>query len=602
MDASPRDAGDGLRRLLPGGDPFVSGVWLAMISLAASAAFLFFGHAQFPGGAWHFTDWADAIAHGKKLYLEATQRDVGYPLLILLSGWPWTGSLVILFMFQASFSVAFPLMVYAMLWRISVIGAFIAGLTVIVSLVPYQFMKFVHHDQFHIFLMMLTVMLAVQFFSSRRLLYFFLSVIAALACIHTRPVSLLVFPLLLASFLIGEWALDRLRGRPAVAIAAPYFASVLLLALAGYANDAHRRAIFDIPAGQEEPQYLGAQLFYPVYINSADFGITISSETGPHTARIIADFRRQLGDDPSSSRRVQGVLSQRPSDSEFVRDEFLRFHDTDAFVDHVFEKPNIIYWRILTDDFYGVDYRDELLRSAAEIALANPRYVLAYGWRNLRAMLFEPGQGHSQWNSRGYHGQGMTLLPTVPDLAQAPGHLSETGIKEISVREARIPNWGRLLLEFAGKNYPGTYRTLVIATVIPMLLGFAIVIASLLYRAFGGSHETLKAMLPRLDAQLPVAAIASVFVFYHYAVVAFTVEPYIRYHEMTFILQVAAAFACLSLVWDVGVYALSGEKSLVMPRQFRAVSARFRISLIVAVALLTAGTIIGYVSLTGAGG
>ncbi len=50
---------------------------------------------QFVGGAYQFTNWAVAIAHGSPLpaRVEYAQRDIGYPLLLWLGGYPYSHSL-----------------------------------------------------------------------------------------------------------------------------------------------------------------------------------------------------------------------------------------------------------------------------------------------------------------------------------------------------------------------------------------------------------------------------------------------------------------------------------------------------------------------------
>ncbi len=43
---------------VPGYEPARTVFWLALASLTPTMLFLFIGAIQFPGGAWHFTDWA----------------------------------------------------------------------------------------------------------------------------------------------------------------------------------------------------------------------------------------------------------------------------------------------------------------------------------------------------------------------------------------------------------------------------------------------------------------------------------------------------------------------------------------------------------------
>ncbi len=105
-----------------------------------------------------------------------------------------------------------------------------------------------------------------------------------------------------------------------------------------------------------------------------------------------------------------------------------------------------------------------------------------------------------------------------------------------------------------------------------MLAGFAIAIWVLLYRLFGGSYDRLREILPRIDLQIGAVAVPTLFIFYHDAVVALTAEPYIRYHEMVFVLQVAAAFAGISLIWDVAMFVLFRGSVNVVEKRMEATS------------------------------
>ena len=62
---------------------------LTLISTLAAIFFLFAAKTLFPGGAILFVRYAWAIVHGATLAPEIASRDAGYPLLIILSGFPF---------------------------------------------------------------------------------------------------------------------------------------------------------------------------------------------------------------------------------------------------------------------------------------------------------------------------------------------------------------------------------------------------------------------------------------------------------------------------------------------------------------------------------
>src|SRR3954447_11228036 len=71
---------------LPSKSPHVDAGKLALLGAAIVIFFLFTGTYLYPGGASHFLAYADAVLHGHTLPVDIAQRDVGYPLLLLLGG------------------------------------------------------------------------------------------------------------------------------------------------------------------------------------------------------------------------------------------------------------------------------------------------------------------------------------------------------------------------------------------------------------------------------------------------------------------------------------------------------------------------------------
>src|SRR5262249_44897866 len=155
--------------------------------------FLYTGAYNIAGGGTHFIDWAMAIVNGTTLPATVAQRDVGYPLLYILSGFPLTHSFIGITIIQAAFAVAMPVLVYLSLVRASPTIAFFAGLICIVSLAPYTYMKWLYHDQAYMFFNILSVALLIEFLwtGRPRMLIFF--TFAALAASFTRPSGNLLY-------------------------------------------------------------------------------------------------------------------------------------------------------------------------------------------------------------------------------------------------------------------------------------------------------------------------------------------------------------------------------------------------------------------------
>src|SRR5262245_25326178 len=107
---------------------------LVLLGLGVTTYFLFTSIYYFPGGASHFMDYAHALANGTKLDPVIAQRDIGYPFLLLLSGYTITGSFVGITLITAAFAILMPVLVFVSIRRASPAAAFYTGLASIISL------------------------------------------------------------------------------------------------------------------------------------------------------------------------------------------------------------------------------------------------------------------------------------------------------------------------------------------------------------------------------------------------------------------------------------------------------------------------------------
>jgi hypothetical protein len=90
---------------------------ILFLSLAATVFFLISLHYYFPGGAQHFIDWANILVTGGRANPDMAQRDIGYPLLLVLGGYPCTHSFVGITFINAAFAALMPLFVYGIIGR-----------------------------------------------------------------------------------------------------------------------------------------------------------------------------------------------------------------------------------------------------------------------------------------------------------------------------------------------------------------------------------------------------------------------------------------------------------------------------------------------------
>src|SRR3990167_10246855 len=119
---------------------------LALFGMLFTTFFLFTSAYNFPGGASHYPNWAEAIVHGAKLPPDVAQREVGFPLLYLLGGFTITHSFIGITLILAIFAVLISVLVYVALVGVSPIVAFYTALACILTLSPFTYLKFFYPD------------------------------------------------------------------------------------------------------------------------------------------------------------------------------------------------------------------------------------------------------------------------------------------------------------------------------------------------------------------------------------------------------------------------------------------------------------------------
>jgi hypothetical protein len=150
-------------------------------SIFVTTCFLLAGKYELPGGASHFTAWANLIAFGGSTTSDMAQRDVGYPLLLVIGGYPFTQSFVGITLINTAFSVALPLLAYGIVGRGLPAVAFGVAVAVIFSATPYVFLKMIHHDQAYLFFTTLTLYCGVTFLRRKSFIWIYSMTGAALA-------------------------------------------------------------------------------------------------------------------------------------------------------------------------------------------------------------------------------------------------------------------------------------------------------------------------------------------------------------------------------------------------------------------------------------
>ncbi len=397
----------------PSRSAHVSAGKLALISTLFTMFFLFTAGYHFSGGGSHYPDWAEAIVRGMTLSPTVAQREVGFPLLYILGGFPWMHSFIGITLIFAAFAVLIPALVYWSLVRSSPTVAFYVGLVCIISLSPYTYMKFFYPDQGYMFFNLLSVALLIEFLWTGRIrmLYFF--TMAALAASFTRTAGNLMFPVLLTIAFIA------VRGR-----IAHYLGCALIFALATGAYQWHRYEIFDMRHQASVPSGKGMQIFYSTYLYLGDFGYRLSPDIGPNTKILLEKLREGLKPGAPQSVLVKRGL---PDDPPEFMDKHVYAYTPDELYEIIRTRPNEEYWAILM----AIDPNDQFyLDVAKEIARSHPWYIVEYSMRNLWHAVFDPGYATTRYNVNGYGKTGNDFIPG----SQGWGARSEDSVEQYGPR------------------------------------------------------------------------------------------------------------------------------------------------------------------------
>lgn len=369
---------------------------LALIGMIFCTFFLFTAAYVFPGGAIHYPHWAEAIINGTKLPASYAQREVGLPLLYLLSGFTLTHSFIGITLIYAVFAVLMGMLVYWCIEGVSPTVAYYSGLASIVTLSPFTYLKFFYPDEAYIFFNLLSVTLLMRFIYSKGVVrWLYLFTIVAVMASFTRTAGNLMYPVLLLIAYLST------RGR-----VLHYMVCILIFTAAVGLYQWHRYEVFDMRNQPSVPSGKGMQILYSTYLYLGDFGVRLSPNDGPNNKRLFERMREELGSDV----RKSTLIRERRGDSpEWFMEKYIYAYTPEQLIEKIATEPNEeYYWNVIM----GVDTNDQFfLNVAKEIMRAHPWYVVQYSMRNFWHALFDPGYATTRYNAEGYIHVGNQFVP-----------------------------------------------------------------------------------------------------------------------------------------------------------------------------------------------
>ena len=490
---------------------------ILLLSSIAAIFFLYTAGVHIAGGGSHFFDWAIHLAGSQQVFnwSDISQRDIGYSLFLILSGFPYTNSILFTIVLQCMMAISIPLAIYYSLYTISPNIAFITSLFGILTLSPYVLMKFIYHDSLYIYLMFMTLLSLLNFIQGNNknvsILFFTIFIIASS---FSRSAGNYIYPLII----LVLYLIDRKYWKA-------YIGSLLVfaIALAGYMD--YREQLFK---GKGNENGVGLQLFYAAYIPLGLQKIPLASSMGPATAKMIDDLDEYLGPEVRKSRMMENYSAP----EEFINKNIIS--KTPKQLKHsLINEPCEEYMWIL----YGVYPNKDLIYKdiAIEIIKAHPFVMVKHVMTNIYSMLFNPGMNFGRYDLSGQRGtSGVDFLPGIPTKSEGGPGMQDVRpygdrlVKEVDFRPLEhFGNRVNTIFGFIKEYYINKYRLGVMLTNIGLVIVW-IFLAHTIYM------KIKKYILPPTwNTAFKSAIVIFAFLFYEVMITGIFAGAHMRYFHFT---------------------------------------------------------------------
>jgi hypothetical protein len=487
-----------------GGGTVGAGVLLA--SGAVALWFAIFGGFVFFEDADSFFNYAASLLEFR---FDPYFRTIGYPLLIVLSGFPWTGSIVPLLALQSTFAALTPWLAIRTFASFDRTAAVVAGVLCLASLTPFFFQNVFYHDGACLFFGFLAISFAADWFARQKLLYLYLSLGSAAFAYLIQPAVMGFIVGCAGAFLI--FALPR--GRQLMQVGTAFAVVAAIMVAVFVFHDWSLRQ-----SGSQVHSLLGRQLFLNAYLRSGPNG---GFDATGSAARAL---RQKLIDyfGGSASGATKDIIVANFGEQDY-QTLFAPYEGQPTrLVEQMFAQPNSIYFNtlfILADEPNGVG--DELyLDASLEYLFEHPVIVLGYFWDDFVSLV-----SGLPWTCRGQQVfpacrifEPIIFYPAMSSVVVGPDEMPDKAYQFLISRA--VPDGA--LIRSASFLWREVYYTLRLPLLIFMLIGWA--------AALRQSHP--------LRWPLTAAVIAYVV---NIGIISLLVEPMFRYQVICFAVCTFAA-------------------------------------------------------------
>ncbi len=339
--------------------------------------------------AYYMNDSVDYIYYARRLAglsdmpgpdVYRFDRPPLYPILLWLTGAAKEVSLIPLLGLQTLAAAFTPLLAYRLAARFTYWAGPLAGAIVLLSQVPYLYMKTILTDHLYIFLLLLALLLCSNYQYKKRLSSLFAAFAAMTTLVLLRPGTSLAPAAAAITLVFAE-------KRKALLVLAIGAAATVLPTLVSSSSS-----------------YVGKLIFFNVYLSSDQFAPGSSNpfrnQLGPATQELRNVVTRHLQGNEGELRRLYECLPSRPTDEEYAALYRSYENDPEEMAARMLAYPRLNYvlmmW-LCADGILGPKKSDALfLKSGLEMIRVRPTILTNFMIRNLIGFCFYWGHDYSR--------------------------------------------------------------------------------------------------------------------------------------------------------------------------------------------------------------
>jgi len=489
--------------------------------------FLFFGDISVENGAADYVQLALAIVGDASLkgqVLNGGQgRDIGMALIWLISGYLYTHSFIGVIAIQVLMGLTMPLLCYLALRPWFPRAAYWTTLAGTLSLAPILLSKLIHHDQPYIFFTIVSLYVFNRFMLTTRPRSLYILSISVFAVDLMRQAGTGLFWILLpiCAFHGGRRNYKHITFATAIFIGANFAYTQYISNLMGNTES-------EI-GGVTGP---GIQLFYNIYTNSSEFGVSLSPRLGPSVSLILNRLHQCSLPSPAQSK----LLANWPGPAQFSNENIYRY-TADELVNKVATQSNREYYYLIMQCVaaHPSELDRILLNASLEIARVHPLYILELFLRNSLELLYDPGWLHGRFTTAPQF-QGGLIFPFGDNVrVEQGGNIGDTRFAQRALSEAsfipleRQPQFVADLYFSIHQIWYRYYHPITIVLGCLAWFSWFSTALGLLQQWTGAAWLTRCSSRWLSDRVIPASIGISALLLWNVAIVAIAVEPLYRY-------------------------------------------------------------------------